>query len=196
MTDLCRTTSLADANHDPWLNDFAVWAVKRAHEFIVQQTGCDPGTHLADLLIARHGDPLAQLTFRVWLEKKVKSESAYGLNARSRASDLITTVTADLYAELVEGRQLGDRATMASKAGVAKGTYVRFRARVFVPLDNEWRKYQVQAALASRHLKIKRSRGEQTRWKGRQRDMAYVPQYGSVTNKAGGQTPIRPPNDD
>lgn len=181
---------------DPhWPERFAVWAVKRTHELITQRLGYNPGTHLADLLLAHHGDALAQLAFRVWLENRVKDESAHGLNARSRATDLIPVVTADLYAELVDGQPLSDRETMAARAGVAKGTYVRFRARIFDPLNTDWHNYQVFASLTSRKLKISRSRGELPIWKGRKRDM-FITQYGSVTNKAGGQTPLRPPPED
>ncbi len=184
-----------EEDNDQWPERFAVWAVKHTHALIVQRLGFDPGTHLADLLLARHGDALAQLAFRVWLEKCVKEESAHGLNARSLATDLIPVVTADLYAELVEGRPLGDREAMAARAGVAKGTFVRFRARVFDPLNADWRDYQTFAAMTSRQLKVSRSRGEQTRWKGRGRDL-FIAQYGSLTNKAGGQTPLRPRDDD
>lgn len=179
---------------DRWPEAFAVWAVKSTHELIAHRLGYDPGAQFPHLMLARNGDAQSQLAFRVWLEGRVKAESASGLNARSRTTSLLPVVTADLYAELVEGRRLSDRETMAAKAGVAKGTYVRFRARIFDPFNAEWRVYRELAAVTARQLKVARSRGEYPRWKGRKRDL-FIAQYGTITNKAGGQTPLRPAND-
>jgi hypothetical protein len=143
----------------------SVHATLRVHALITARLGRDPGAHLADLTLARAGHELSQLAFHGWLTDRVRQESKCGLNARSRSTGLLAFTTADIFQELVTGNPMGSREAMAERAGTAKGTYVRFRARVFEPIKAAFVDYRERASRMARSVNIDRNDGEPTRYK-------------------------------
>jgi len=129
------------------------------------------------------------------LSERVKDESATGLNARTRHGLLVAITVCDIFSEMVEGQPLGSREDVAARAGVAKGTFVRFRARIFDPLAAEFLAYEAAVALAARHNIIRRSRGT-TQYKGRHRDSWRPSEFGTKTSRAGKQVKLHGPADE
>lgn len=109
---------------------------------------------------------------------------------------LVAITVCDIFAEMVEGQPLGSREDVAARASVAKGTFIRFRARIFDPLAAEFLAYEAAVALAARHNNIRRSRGTTTRYRGRHRDSWRPSEFGTKTSQTGKQVKLHSPIDE
>lgn len=139
------------------LNRLAYRTIHAADRIVWRQFG-DPGIPAADIVAARYGSAKAQLQVQGWVSELVRNAALARLNSRSRSPQLLSVTTADVYAEIVDGAAKWSREAAAQEAGVAKATYVNFRAAIFDPVSSALSLYLQRVALASRHVKMPRSR--------------------------------------